>query len=205
MRRPLHHGHLGPEAAHHLRELQTDVAAADDDQMFGHAVQLQNRDVVECGHGVDAGDIRAHRAAAHVQEDARCRQAASADFQRRSGHEAGLSNDDFGFLQAPHPGFESFAGLADDAVFAGLDTGHVHPELTGIEAEFAATARQVHGARARNEGLRRYAADVETGAPEVPALDDGGAQALLAAACGDGRTCLTGPNNDGVEGFTSHG
>src|SRR5829696_167915 len=36
---------LGPEAPMHLRELEPDVAAADDDEMLGHPVEPQDRAV----------------------------------------------------------------------------------------------------------------------------------------------------------------
>jgi len=70
-RRALHHRHLGAEAPHDLRELQADVAAADDHQVLGHPVQFHDRHVVERRHAVDAGQLGPYRSPADVQEDAR--------------------------------------------------------------------------------------------------------------------------------------
>ena len=45
----LDHRHLGAEAAEHLRELEPDVAAADDDQVAGQRVEREHRAVGEVG------------------------------------------------------------------------------------------------------------------------------------------------------------
>ena len=68
-RTPLDHGHAGAEAAVHLRELQRDVAAADDDQMLWQRVEFEDADI---GQVVDVGQPRHvghHRPAADVEED----------------------------------------------------------------------------------------------------------------------------------------
>ena len=52
----------GAEPAVHLRELQGDVAAADDHQMLWHRVEFEDADV---GHVVDVGRVPAYRAPPH--------------------------------------------------------------------------------------------------------------------------------------------
>ena len=62
-------GDLGAEAPVHLRELQRDVAAADDDEMLGHGVEFEDADV---GQVVDVGQPRHvghHGPPADVEED----------------------------------------------------------------------------------------------------------------------------------------
>ena len=62
-------GDLGTEAPVHLGELERDVAAADDDEMFRQRVQVEDSDV---GHVVDVGEprhVRHHGPAADVEED----------------------------------------------------------------------------------------------------------------------------------------
>ena len=49
--------HLAAEAAEDLRELQTDVAAADDDQVRRHEIDLQHAAVGEIGDLVEARDL----------------------------------------------------------------------------------------------------------------------------------------------------
>src|SRR5277367_4326358 len=79
---PLHDRHPGPEAAVHLRELQCDVAAAEDDQVGWQRVEFEDRDV---GEELDIGesrDIRHHRTASDVEEDPVSMQEVLADTQR---------------------------------------------------------------------------------------------------------------------------
>jgi hypothetical protein len=65
-RRPLDNRHLGADAAVHLRELEPDVAAADDDQVPRHAAEFQYRRAGEVRHLGDAGHVRARGAGVDV-------------------------------------------------------------------------------------------------------------------------------------------
>ena len=60
---------LGAEPAEHLRELETDVAAADDHQMLWHRVEVEDADVREVIDVGQTGDIRGRRTAAGVEEN----------------------------------------------------------------------------------------------------------------------------------------
>ena len=71
MRAHLDHGDLAAEAAIHLRELEPDVAAADDDEMARQDVDVHHRYVVEIGYVRDTGDRRHGGAPADVDEDLR--------------------------------------------------------------------------------------------------------------------------------------
>src|SRR5579862_3873296 len=57
------------EAAIHLRELESDVAAAYDDEVPWQRVELQDADIGEKWDGVDAGHVGDIGAAAYVEED----------------------------------------------------------------------------------------------------------------------------------------
>ena len=59
-------------------------------------------------------------------------------------------------------------------------------------------------ARTGDQGLGRHAADVDAGAAEGAALDDGGAQAFLGAARRQCRAGLAGTDDDGIEVFCTH-
>ena len=65
---------LGPEAPVHLRELEPDVAAADDDEMLGHPVERQDRAVGQVIDLTDARHVGHGGAPADVDEDAGRRQ-----------------------------------------------------------------------------------------------------------------------------------
>src|SRR6185369_17164971 len=70
-RRHLAHGDLRAEAAEHLCELQPDVAAADDRQVLGHAVELEDAAVIERRHAIEAIDRWSRRFSADVEKDLR--------------------------------------------------------------------------------------------------------------------------------------
>ena len=52
------HRHHATETAIHLRELEADITAPDDDQVLRENVQLENRGVVQGWHPTDAGQVR---------------------------------------------------------------------------------------------------------------------------------------------------
>ncbi len=203
-RRTLHHRHGGAEPPHQLRELQSDVAAADDHQVLGHRVQFHHRHVVQRRHRVDARQLRAHRAPADVEEDARRAQAPAASLERGRADETGVADDHLGAFQAAHPGLDAVARPGDDGVLARHHARHVHAQVRDVEAELGAALRKPDSASAGHQRLRRNAADVDAGAAEVVALDHGRLQPFAAAACGDRRPGLTGADDDGVECFEAH-
>ena len=57
------------EAPVHLAELEADVAAADEQEMLRHEVDVHHRDVGEVGHLIEAGHLGHQRPAADVDED----------------------------------------------------------------------------------------------------------------------------------------
>ena len=62
-----HDVHLGAQVVEDARKLQTDVAAADDDELFGHCLQL--KDVVADDGVLGALEAQPHRAPAHSDQD----------------------------------------------------------------------------------------------------------------------------------------
>src|SRR5262245_7589033 len=54
LRVALNYGDLAAEPAKHLSELETDVAATENDQMLGHIEQLHDRGRIERGHLIDS-------------------------------------------------------------------------------------------------------------------------------------------------------
>jgi len=62
-------GDLGAEAAVHLAELDADVAAADDDEVFRDGVERKKAGVGEVGDFVYAGEVGDRGATANVEED----------------------------------------------------------------------------------------------------------------------------------------
>ena len=79
------------ETAIGLRELEADVAAADDHQVFRQHVQMHDRRVREVGHVAHAGHRRHERAAADVDEDLRRFERVVVHLDRRRRREPGVS------------------------------------------------------------------------------------------------------------------
>src|SRR3954467_658663 len=65
----LDYRHFAAKAPEHLREFESDVAAAYDDQMTWKDLELEDRRVGQVGHRVDAGHVRNVCPAAHVEKD----------------------------------------------------------------------------------------------------------------------------------------
>ena len=97
------------------------------------------------------------------------------------------------------PLLDALARTAHDGVLARLDLRHVDRHVAADDdAELAGAPRDVGGAGARHQRLRRNAADVDAGAAEPVSLRHG----YLHAGAGQGRretgARLTGSDHDGV-------
>src|SRR5215469_18643260 len=68
-RRHLDNGHAAAEPPVHLRELQSDIAASDDDQMLGQEIDVHHAAVGKEGDFGEAGHVWHARPAANVDED----------------------------------------------------------------------------------------------------------------------------------------
>src|SRR5678816_4126236 len=93
LRRALHDGDARAEAAIHLRELEADVAAADDHQVLGQEVHRHDGAVGEEGNVLRAGQVGNRRASADVDEYALGLEPALADRDGPWRDEARLAVD----------------------------------------------------------------------------------------------------------------
>src|SRR6516225_7337929 len=66
----LNYRHLAPEAAIRLPELKSDVAAAQDNEMWGEKIHVHHRAVGEVRNLIEAGDRGNSRARTDIDEDA---------------------------------------------------------------------------------------------------------------------------------------
>src|SRR6202022_3495943 len=101
--------HPGAEAPVHLGELERDVATANDDEMFGHSVEFEDRDVSEELDILQAGNVGHHRAATDIEEDPLGLQDVVPDPQRVRILESGVPANDRATV---HPVQPVFAPLA---------------------------------------------------------------------------------------------
>jgi hypothetical protein len=203
-RRHLHHRDARAEAAKHLRELQADVTAADDQQVLGEGVELEHAAVVERSDLVEPFDGRPRGFGADVEEDLRRRKRAAVHVDRVRSDETRVAADQLESVGTADPLRQVRARLLDDVVLARLHGGHVdmHRRIEP-HAPFGRAPRHLRGARAGHPGLGRDAADVDAGAAQRAALDECGLQAFLRAAHGKGRAGLAGADDERVEAFAA--
>ena len=163
------HRHRAAEAAEHLRELQADVAAADDRQMPRQGVEPQQAAVGQPGHRLEPRDRRRRGAAADVEEDPRRLQPLAV---RPPPHAAAVKRawprtkrDVLGRLAATcsRPSRER----PTTASLRAFTRGHVDADRAGEhDAVVRRAARHVRDAGAGDQGLGRGAAGVDAGAAD---------------------------------------
>ena len=179
-RQILKHRHLRPEPFPDAAQLEADIAAADDDEMLGHAVEMEGVGTADDRLAVELEERQLDRLAARGEEDrrggqGRCRAVRRGDddlpvlrqlagavgggdlvFPEQEGDAVGQPFDDF-ILPFEHGAdMERQAGRLD-AVLGEFVLGEI-PEFGGIEQRLAGDA-----------------ADIEAGAPQGfggPLLDN---------------------------------
>ena len=124
-RRHLDHRHLTAEAAVDLREFQADVAAADDDQVRRHEIDLQHRAVGEIGDLVETRNVGHKGTPANIDEDLGCAQGLAADRHRRGRSEARVALVDRDQGIASERALHAAGGESQHVVLARLDLLHV--------------------------------------------------------------------------------
>ena len=92
------HCDFGPETPVHLRELEADVAAADDDQVRRQEVDRHHRRVGQHRHAVQPRPIGQRRAPADVDENLRRLQSASVDLDGVRADESRVAEHDLDAL-----------------------------------------------------------------------------------------------------------
>ena len=198
-RAALDDGHFAAEAPIHLREFETDIAAADDDQMLRQEIDVHHGAVGEIGYGVDAGDIGDGRPAPGIDEDAISAERGVADDHGVRIGKAGMAAIDRATGHALQPGFDARAGFAADSVHAGLDQFHVDARLAGDgDAVFGGAEGKVRRIGAGDQGLGRDATGIDAGASERAALDDGHCLSGIGQPAGKRWAGLPGTDDDGV-------
>ena len=197
-------GDLAAKTPVHLPELQTDVAAAHDDQMFRQEVDIHHGTVGEIGNLADPRQVGDDGAAAHVDEKSLGAEPFGADahFPRRL--EADVAFVHGAVRRALEKAFDPDSRLSGDGVLAGFDPLHVDAHVAADgHAEIGCPPRHVRGVRAGDHGLGGYAARVDAGAAEQLALGDRYLHPRCRQAFGQGGAGLPGADDDCVVGSHS--
>ncbi len=199
LRCALYNGDFRAETPVHLREFEPDVAAADDHEVLGQEIHVHDRLVREVWNIVNARHIRHEGATADVDEDFVRGERTPVDGDGARPGETRVPADERHIAHVREPLLETVRRVADDLVLARLHRAHVDAHFSRREAVFAAAARDVRGARARHQRLRRDTAVVHARAAEVAPFDYRGLELLAVEPRGECRARLAGPDDDGVE------
>ncbi len=122
----LDHRDPAAETAVHLRELETDVAAADDDQVLGKKVELHHARACQIIDTVNARKVGHVGAGARVDKDPVGLEQHVVHPHGVGGFESSVAAIDRAVLHVLEPVRHAFIGLANDGVLARLDALHVH-------------------------------------------------------------------------------
>ena len=172
-RRLLDDRDLGTKSAVHLRELEADVAATDDDQMARQPIERDHARVGEERHVLDARHVRHECPPADVEEDPRRAEQLIADADGRRALEARVPPQQRAAFHAEEPLLVTGAGVGGHRPGALGDPLHVDGNAAlQDDAEVGRAARDVRGVRARHQCLGRHAAGVDAGAADQFPLDD---------------------------------
>ena len=169
--------HGAAEAAEHLAELEGDVAAADDDEVLGQRVEVEDAIVVEPGHVTESRDRGLCGPRAHVEEDLGRHHRALSDGDHVAvgfaADEARLAVDEGEPLHVRQGARCSLDPAVDQAVLARHRRAEVDTNHAGRHAVGAGGAGQMGHPRRCPQGLRRTATAVEAGSPDLVLLDEG--------------------------------
>ena len=193
---------VGPEAPEHLRELEPHVDAADDHQVLGHAVQREDRAVVEVRRPRSTPGMGG--TAARPPTLMKMRGADSTSSPTRTCGRALRSGRARAAPCSPACRAASRSmpprERCHDGVGARLDARHVHGDgALDHDAVVARAARQVRGVGAGDQRLGGHASRVDAGPAEQAPLDERHLHAGAREPPRERRPGLPGPDDDGVE------
>src|SRR5580704_9698477 len=158
------HRHFAAEAAHGLRKLNSYVAAADDEQMFGNFIEFKRLDVREW--------LRFRKTRSCIQRGTRartdnhvrapqltCGAIGHGDFHSSRSNESPRAQYEFGAC-VPVILHIHFVQVDDHFALAVSDARHVNRETIACDTEFLGSASVVHNFRAVDDVLAGKARDV---------------------------------------------
>ena len=165
-------GHPTAEATIHLTEFQSDVTAADHDQMLGEEVDFHHRDIGQERRLLQSWHRRDQRPAADVDENTVAFQHVASNLHAVRADESSVSLIDGDSRRTAQPMFDAAGGVPRDLVFACFDPLHVDPHRAGIDSVLARPPGQMRCIGAGDKSFGGNAAVVHAGATELVALDD---------------------------------
>ncbi len=163
------------EAPHRLGKLQTDIAAANNDEMFGQPFEIERFDMRHRRGGGKSGHVRYGGTRAHIEEDTFTAQAASPAGVQRHLHGLRLGEAGFAHDQLRTAGFEfvevELDQILDHLSFTAKHAGHIDMGLTGNHSQSGLWIYEGNGLRAVDHILARQAGDIRAGAADHRSFD----------------------------------
>ena len=179
---PLDDGHAAAEPAERLRQLEADVAAAQDHQVSRELAQLQSLDVGQRASLREPGGVVHPGARPGVDDDGLTAERpgparVERHLDRHRRDESPLAHDE---LRAAFPVLREvhFDQSIDHPPLAVADGGHVDLPVAVGDPELGAAAEIVGDLGAVDDVLARQAGDVGARPADIPPLDDRGAPPL---------------------------
>ena len=186
-RHPLENGHVRAQSAMGLSHLQSDRAAADDQEMARQTLAIENRLIGFEGNPIEPGNVRNCRRRSGGNDETPGGDAEFARFDFRRTDEFGRRANDGG-TQA----LETHLGIVgcyrrDHAADVFVNPRPVDPNGTALDAELLGLARRGRRMRRGEKGFRWNAAVVEAIAAHLCFFDEDGGGAHLGRRRGNAQ------------------
>jgi hypothetical protein len=197
--------HAAAEATIGLRQFETDIAAAEHDQMRRQIVELQSLDIGERFGSLEAGNVRKRRVRSEIEENAVAGQHArsaiiKAHFECFRRQETPAPHDQFSAARLVVLQVHGDQAL-DHGALALADFGHVDRDGTRHRAEPRGVACQIGDFRTPDLVLAGEAVDVGAGSADPSALHHGRTLPGFRHVPGQVLAALSTAEDEGFEPF----
>src|SRR5262249_26092927 len=193
---------LAAKTDEHLPELESDVAAPENNQVTRKRRQVKDGLVRQVVHALQAGDSRDARPCTGVDEDSRAFEHFSFDAELSGTHEAGLSTVEMHLGTACDPLLVPIAPAIDQRILLSDDLWQVGADIVGDDAPARSVSGIVRNLRTMNHRLRGRASRVDARAAELALFDQSNGPSVVSQTIGERNSSLPRPDDDCV---VSHG
>src|SRR5262249_50354457 len=174
IRRKLDHRDVTSESAIGLRELESDIAPAENDEVGRQKIYLHHRAVGQVGDLVQPTDRRHDRPAAHIDKNLIGGETFTVDLYRLGPDETTMALENGTSFKPLQRSLDAFARGKENRVLTRFNSLHVHTNRAADgHAIIVSATREIRGIGARDQSLGRGTAGIDAGTTEELALDYG--------------------------------
>ena len=200
---PLDNGDAASKAPEELSKLQSDVAAAEDQQVFGDGVEFHDGYVVESRNIVQAMQRRTSGAESGIDENIFGGESAlsaifRANFNRPWTGKPGIAEDQVEVRRLFDFRPTAVAETVHDVALALANFSQINIDRAGEHSIVGATPREVCDSTARHHRLGRSASLIDACPSYMRPLDKSGAHARRGQRGGERRAGLPRTEDDGI-------